>query len=132
MSTSEYRGERSDGKEYKSVDAEGDLPISSAELAALANQLFAASFRPGPDSPPQSAPVAPRGTVPDVTTATSAATTAAGSSHPVTPPAPWSPVANVVLPAPTSPGPEATPPQAVPVAPRGNAPDLTAPAVPKD
>ena len=39
--------------EYRSVDAEGDLPISAAELAALANQLFAASFRPGPDSPPQ-------------------------------------------------------------------------------
>jgi cysteine desulfurase/selenocysteine lyase len=118
--------------EYKSVDAEGDLPISETELAALASQLFAASFRPGPDSPPQSTQVAPRGTAPDVTTATSAASTAVGTSHPVTPPAPLSPVANVALPAPTSPGPEAVPPQAVPVAPRGNAPDLTAFVVPND
>src|ERR1700710_806093 len=110
MSTSEYRGERSDGKEYKSVDAEGDLPISSAELTALASQLFAASFRPGPDSPPQSAPVAPRGNSPDLTTGTSAASTAAGASHPVTPPPPFTPAAGGTLPAPTSPGPESTPP----------------------
>jgi cysteine desulfurase / selenocysteine lyase len=118
--------------EYKSVDAEGDLPISSAELAALASQLFAASLRPGPDSPPQSAPVAPRGNAPDLTTGTSAASTAAGTSHPVTPPAPLTPASGVTLPAPTSPGPEASPPQAVPVAPRGNVPDLTAFAVPAD
>ena len=42
--------------EYRSVDAESDLPISAAELAALATQLFAASVRPGPDSPPQASP----------------------------------------------------------------------------
>jgi len=132
MSTSEYPGERSEGKEYRSVDAEGDLPISEAELAALANQLFAASFRPGPDSPPQSAPVAPRGTAPDVTAATSAASAALGTSTPVIPPPPLNPVPSTTLPAPTSPGPEAIPPQTVAVAPRGNAPDLTSHAVPTD
>src|ERR1700761_833908 len=56
--------------EYRAVDAESDLPISAAEIAALASQLYAASIRPGPDSPPQSAPVAPRGSVPDTTAAT--------------------------------------------------------------
>ncbi|MBZ4587632.1 cysteine desulfurase, partial [Mycobacterium avium subsp. hominissuis] len=58
--------------EYRAVDAESDLPISAAELAALASQLYAASIRPGPDSAPQQAPVAPRGSVPDATAATSA------------------------------------------------------------
>ena len=57
--------------EYRSVEAESDLPIGAAELAALANQLFATSFRPGPDSPPLTAPVAPRGSAPDATAATS-------------------------------------------------------------
>ena len=33
--------------EYRSVDAEGDLPISAAELAALASQLFAAEHPAG-------------------------------------------------------------------------------------
>ena len=45
--------------EYRSVDAEGDLPISAAELTALASQLFAQSIRPGPDGPPGLAPPAP-------------------------------------------------------------------------
>jgi cysteine desulfurase/selenocysteine lyase len=93
--------------EYKSVAAEGDLPVSATELAALATQLFAASFRPGPDSPPQTGPVAPRGNV-------------------YSPPAEFVAVPGAVVPAPTSPGPEATPPQAVPVAPRGTVPDATA------
>ena len=66
--------------EHRAVDAESDLPLSAAELSALASQLYAASFRPGPDSPPQSAPVAPRGSVPDTTAATSAGQTAAGSA----------------------------------------------------
>ena len=74
--------------EYRSVDAESDLPISAAELAALATQLFAASVRPGPDSPPQAAPVAPRGNVPDTTAAASAGPTAAGAADPFTPQAP--------------------------------------------
>ncbi|WP_125078746.1 family 2A encapsulin nanocompartment cargo protein cysteine desulfurase [Mycobacterium sp. P7213] len=38
-------------------------PVSAAELELLANQLYAA--RPGPDSPPQTTAVAPRGGVPD-------------------------------------------------------------------
>jgi cysteine desulfurase/selenocysteine lyase len=111
--------------EYRSVDAESDLPVSASELAALATQLYAASVRPGPDSPPQTAPVAPRGSVPDTTAAASAARTAAGTSDPF--PAPLPPIGftDIYLPAPTSPGPEGLP-QAVPVAPRGSVPDTTA------
>jgi cysteine desulfurase/selenocysteine lyase len=105
--------------EYKSIDAEGDLPISEAELSALASQLFATSFRPGPDSPPATTQVAPRGVAPDVTTATSAGSTAAGVAHPGTP-AEFVSVPEVNIPAPTSPGPEPVPPSTVPVAPRGN------------
>ncbi|KLO28104.1 cysteine desulfurase [Mycolicibacter heraklionensis] len=40
-----------------------NLPVSAAELQVLANQLYAA--QPGPDSPPQTTAVAPRGGVPD-------------------------------------------------------------------
>ena len=111
--------------EYRSVDAESDLPLSATELAALASQLFAASVRPGPDSPPQAAPVAPRGSVPDATAATSAATAAVGAGNPLTPLAPAIPLTDVYVPAPTSPEPEGIP-QTVPVAPRGNVPDATA------
>ncbi|MDT5183903.1 MAG: cysteine desulfurase / selenocysteine lyase [Mycobacterium sp.] len=111
--------------EYRSVDAESDLPISAAELATLATQLFAASVRPGPDTPAEASPVAPRGSVPDTTAATSAGTTAVGSANPYTPPAPFVPVTDVYAPAPTSPEPEGIP-QTVPVAPRGNVPDATA------
>ncbi|OBI15819.1 cysteine desulfurase [Mycobacterium sp. E2462] len=112
--------------EYRAVDAESDLPISAAELAALASQLYAASIRPGPDSPPQSAPVAPRGSVPDVTAATSAARTAAGTADAYPSPAPLAGGSDVYLPAATSPSLE-TPPQTVPVAPRGSVPDATTP-----
>ena len=111
--------------EHRAVDAESDLPLSSAELSALASQLYAASIRPGFDSPPQSAPVAPRGNAPDTTTAASAGHTAFGSAHQYPVPVPLLGVANVYVPAPTSPEPE-PPPQAVPVAPRGNVPDTTA------
>jgi cysteine desulfurase/selenocysteine lyase len=111
--------------EFRSVDAESDLPISSTELAALASQLFAARIRPGPDSPPQAAPLSPRGNAPDTTTAGSAATAAAGATNPVTPAAPYLPLTDVYVPAPTSPEPEGIP-QTVPVAPRGNVPDATA------
>ena len=45
------------------VAAGGHPPISAAELEVLANQLFAAGG-PGPDSPPQTTAVAPRGGVP--------------------------------------------------------------------
>ena len=111
--------------EYRSVDAESDLPLGAAELAALASQLYAASLRPGPDSPPQSAPVAPRGSVPDTTAATSAGQTAAGSADLYSAPVPLLGITDIYIPAPTSPEPE-PPPQAVPVAPRGNVPDTTA------
>src|SRR5437763_318192 len=111
--------------EYRAVDAESELPIGAAELAALATQLYAASIRPGPDSPPQTAPVAPRGGVPDATAATSSGRAAAGGSDPFLPPVPAVGFTDIYVPAPTSPQPEA-PPQTVPVAPRGNAPDTTA------
>jgi cysteine desulfurase/selenocysteine lyase len=111
--------------EYRSVDAESDLPVSAAELAALATQLYAASVRPGPDSPPQTAPVAPRGNVPDTTAAASAGRAAAGTSDPF--PAPLPPIGftDIYVPAPTSRQPEGLP-QAVPIAPRGSVPDTTA------
>ncbi|OBI00697.1 family 2A encapsulin nanocompartment cargo protein cysteine desulfurase [Mycobacterium scrofulaceum] len=111
--------------EYRAVDAESDLPISAAEIAALASQLYAASIRPGPDSPPQSVPVAPRGSVPDTTAATSAGQTAAGGADVYPTPAPALGVTDTYVPAPTSYQLE-PPPQTVPVAPRGNAPDATA------
>ncbi|HXO14167.1 MAG TPA: aminotransferase class V-fold PLP-dependent enzyme, partial [Mycobacterium sp.] len=111
--------------EHRAVDAESDLPLSSAELSALASQLYAASIRPGFDSPPQSAPVAPRGNAPDTTAAASAGHTAAGAADQYPVPVPLLGVSDVYLPAPTSPEPE-PPPQAVPVAPRGNVPDTTA------
>ncbi|CAN5278424.1 family 2A encapsulin nanocompartment cargo protein cysteine desulfurase [soil metagenome] len=114
--------------EYKSVAAEGELPVSAAELAALANQLFAASFRPGPDTPPQTTAVAPRGSVPDVTAATSAGSTAGLLASPATPSAEFisAPSVPSVTSAPTSPGPEPVPPQTVPPAPRGNVPGSSA------
>jgi cysteine desulfurase / selenocysteine lyase len=111
--------------EYRAVDAESELPISAAELAALATQLYAASVRPGPDSPPQTAPVAPRGSVPDTTAVTSAGQSAAGSADVYPAPVPLVGLGDIYLPAPTSPEPEG-PPQTVPVAPRGNVPDTTA------
>ncbi|MDT5018694.1 MAG: cysteine desulfurase / selenocysteine lyase, partial [Mycobacterium sp.] len=111
--------------EYRSVDAESDLPIGATELAALASQLFAASVRPGPDTPPETSPVAPRGNAPDTTAAASAGTAAAGTANPFTPGAVSVPLTDVYVPAPTSPEPEGIP-QTVPVAPRGNVPDATA------
>jgi cysteine desulfurase / selenocysteine lyase len=111
--------------EYRSVDAESDLPISAADLAALASQLYAASIRPGPDSPPQAVPVAPRGSVPDTTAGTSAGQAAAGSADLYPAPVPLVGIRDIYVPAPTSPEPEG-PPQTVPVAPRGNVPDMTA------
>lgn len=112
--------------EYRAVDAESDLPISAAELAALATQLYAASIRPGPDSPPQSAPVAPRGGVPDTTAATSAGQTAAGTADVYPGPAPLVGGSDIYLAPPTSPEPAEGLPQTVPVAPRGSVPDTTA------
>ena len=111
--------------EHRAVDAESDLPISATDLAALASQLYATSIRPGFDSPPQSAPVAPRGNVPDTTAATSAGQTTAGSATQYPTPIPLLGVSDIYLPAPTSPEPE-LPPQTAPVAPRGNVPDTTA------
>ncbi|KKC03449.1 family 2A encapsulin nanocompartment cargo protein cysteine desulfurase [Mycobacterium nebraskense] len=111
--------------EYRSVDAESELPVRAAELAALASQLYAASIRPGPDSPPQAVPVAPRGSVPDTTAATSAGQVAAGTSDLFTPLVPFVGVPDIYVPAPTSPELEG-PPQTVPLAPRGTVPDTTA------
>ncbi|BBX87073.1 family 2A encapsulin nanocompartment cargo protein cysteine desulfurase [Mycolicibacterium aubagnense] len=103
-----------------------DQPLSDAELSTLASQLFATSFRPGPDSPPVTTQVAPRGVAPDATTGTSAGATAAGLAHPGTP-AEFVSVPELFAPAPTSPGPEGNPPGTAPVAPRGNAVSPVAP-----
>lgn len=105
-----------------------ELPISEAELAALATQLFAAGGRPGNDSPPQSVPVAPRGSAPDVTAATSYSTAALDVPPVGVPPGALPTSTGVVVPQPVSPGPDPIPPQTVPVAPRGEMPDTTAPA----
>jgi cysteine desulfurase / selenocysteine lyase len=110
--------------EYRAVDAESDLPISAADLAALASQLYAASIRPGPDSPPQAAPVAPRGSVPDTTAGTSAGQAAAGSAELYPAPVPLVGIRDIYVPAPTSPEPGGLP-QTVPVAPRGSVPDTS-------
>ncbi len=83
------------------------------------------SVRPGFDSPPQSAPVAPRGNLPDTTAAASAGQTAAGAADLYPTPVPLVAAGDIYVPAPTSPEPE-PPPQTVPVAPRGNVPDTTA------
>jgi cysteine desulfurase/selenocysteine lyase len=103
-----------------------DQPLSDAELSTLASQLFATSFRPGPDSPPVTTQVAPRGVAPDATTGTSAAATAAGLAHPGTP-GEFVSVPELFAPAPTSPGPEGIPPGTAPVVPRGNAVSPVAP-----
>ena len=111
--------------DHRSLGAGSEPPISEADLAALAGQLLAASFRPGPDTPPQTAPPAPRGSVPDVTSVSSAGSTALGGANPVTPAAPFVPVGGTgfsAIPVPPSPGPEPVPPQSVPVAPRGEMP----------
>jgi cysteine desulfurase/selenocysteine lyase len=111
--------------EYRSVDAESDLPIGASELAALATQQFAASVRPGPDSPPVTAPPAPRGGGGDTTAVAAPAVAAAGATHTATPSVPALPLAGGYVPAPSSPGPDGIP-QTAPVAPRGSAPDATA------
>ena len=111
--------------EYGSIDPGGELPSSAAELATLANQMYAASFRPGFDSPPQAVPVALRGSMPDVTAVTSAGRSGAGLVDMLPGPVPPLGFTDVYLPAPTSPAPNDGPPQAVPVAPRGSVPDTT-------
>jgi cysteine desulfurase/selenocysteine lyase len=100
----------------------GELPISEDELAALATQFFAAGFRPGNDSPPQSVPPAPRGSVPDTTSARSVATTAAGLETRPAVTVGYSPTAfeHFAIPTgivPTIPGVLASPAPAVPSAP---------------
>lgn len=105
----------------------GELPISEAELAALATQFFANGFgRPGNDSPPQTAPPAPRGSVPDTTSAASIGSTIAGlEESPLPTGYGYGSAPGVVLPAPAAPGRDPIPPQTVPVAPRGEMPDTT-------
>jgi cysteine desulfurase / selenocysteine lyase len=120
MSTSEYRSVAAGIEE-----SSWELPISAAELAALASQLYAPSIRPGPDSPPQTAPVAPRGSVPDTTAATSVEQAVAGIFDPFTAAVPFIGVPDIYVPAPTSSGLESLP-QTVPVASRGSVPDVMA------
>lgn len=100
-----------------------DLPISESELAALATGLYAASagFPPGPDSPPQTVPPAPRGSVPDTTSLASFGSTAVGL-EPFGLPAGFLPTGSGYIPQPVTPAPDPIPPQTVPVAPRGEVP----------
>ncbi|EUA18636.1 putative cysteine desulfurase 1 domain protein [Mycobacterium kansasii 662] len=95
--------------EYLPPDAAGEAPISAAELAALAGQLYAAGIRPGFDSPPQAAPVAPRGNMPDMTAAAAAGRATAGAFDVVPAAVPSVGVADIYLPAPASPEPEGCP-----------------------
>ncbi len=97
-----------------------NLPVSAAELEVLANQLYAA--RPGPDSPPQTTAVAPRGGAPDPS----------GLLPPGVADLSAFAVPSGIVP--TMPGVLAgSPAGAVPVAPRGSAPGWPggAPAVPQ-
>jgi cysteine desulfurase/selenocysteine lyase len=105
----------------------GELPISEDELAALATQFFAHGFsRPGNDSPPQTVPLAPRGSVPDTTSAASIGSTAARlEESPVPTGYGFGSAPGALLPSPVTPGPDPIPPQTVPVAPRGEMPDTT-------
>lgn len=101
-----------------------DLPISEAELSALATQFFASGFRPGNDSPPLSVPPAPRGSAPDTTSALSVGNSLAGLElSPLT--TGYGSVPTGALSVPPTPGPDPIPPQTVPVAPRGEMPDTT-------
>ncbi|ALR10276.1 cysteine desulfurase [Mycobacteroides saopaulense] len=104
---------------------------SSAELAALATQLFweaTPTGAPGIDTPGPAVPVAPRGTVPDATAGSSAAATAGALASPYAP----APVADALSTATVAPpvaafgsgAPDGVP-GAVPVAPRGGGGDLT-------
>lgn len=58
--------------EFVTPDAGGGQPLSTAELARLANQIFAQLPSGQPASPPRALPVAPRGSVPDTTSVASA------------------------------------------------------------
>ncbi|MFM9034082.1 MAG: family 2A encapsulin nanocompartment cargo protein cysteine desulfurase [Mycobacterium sp.] len=80
---------------------------------------------PGNDTPPQTVPLAPRGSVPDVTAATGFGTTALGVAPVGVPAGALPSSADVVVPQPVSPGPDFIPPQMVPVAPRGEMPDTS-------
>lgn len=102
-----------------------DLPLSEADLSALASQLFATSLRPGPDSPPATTAVAPRGVAPDVTSATSAGTAAGAVVSPVVPFGGFDAFAVPSGLVPTTPGVLATPPSA-PAAPNPS-PSLRSP-----
>ena len=98
-----------------------DLPLREADLSALASQLYATSLRPGPDSPPATTAVAPRGVAPDVTSATSAGTA-------VSPVVPFGGFDAFAVPSglvPTTPGVLAAPPSA-PTAPNPS-PSLRSP-----
>jgi len=107
-----------------------ELPISEAELTALANQLYSGVGGLGNDSPPHTVPVAPRGSVPDSTSATSLVAAAASSQIDPLPTGylpSQVPATPHALPA-VVPGPDPFLPQTVPVAPRGEMPATTTPA----
>lgn len=100
--------------------------LSEAELATLATQFYA---RPGNDSPPQTVPLAPRGSMPDTTSAASLGAAALNLEQSPFPGGPF-PTSGAILPQPVSPGPNPIPPQTVPVAPRGEMPVIGQFAIP--
>ncbi|MCV6972558.1 SufS family cysteine desulfurase [Mycobacterium bohemicum] len=103
--------------------------MSPAPVPALG---FTDVYVPAPTSPepapgpPGTVPVAPRGTVPDLTAATSAGQGAARAADVSPAPVPALGFTDIYVPAPTSPEPAPGPPQTVSVAPRGGVPDATA------
>lgn len=104
---------------------------SSAELAALATQLFweaTPSGAPGIDTPGPAVPVAPRGTVPDATAGSSAAATTGSWASPYVPAPLADALSTATVAPPVAAFSSATPdgiPGAVPVAPRGGGGDLS-------
>ena len=89
-------------------------PLTPVVFEPVSNAYVPAPTSPEPDGIPQTVPVAPRGTVPDVGVAPSAGYTAGSALDPYAVPS-----AGLV---PTTPGVLAGAPPAVPMAPRGSAP----------
>ena len=93
--------------EYRSVDAEGDLPISEAELAALASQLFASRTARARTARRRRRQWPRAATCPTRRRRRRRPPPLRRAADPVAPPAQFVAVPNVTIPAPTSPGPEA-------------------------
>lgn len=105
--------------EIRTPGAGGEVPLSPADLARLASQIYAELTPLQVSTPaPPTAPPAPRGSAPDATAISAPVSEVASIPGPGTPPGVWTEpgVPGLVLPGPD------TPPYTVPVAPRGSAP----------